>query len=221
MAYSVLTHEAIIDTCWQDSIQPILRERFPSATQAEVTKARAYVYGGAIIQDMGYYPFSSHFFSDLTHYVRAGDFILALLAEAKDVNELAFALGALAHYAADQNGHSVGTNRVVPLLYPKLRGKFGEVVTYHDNPAAHLKTEFAFDVTQVARGRYAPDAYHDFIGFEVAQALLERAFAQVYGFKLDELFFSLDLALGTYRFSVSNVLPKMTRSHGRPITQNW
>src|SRR6266511_2200049 len=98
--YSVLTHEAIVDSLWDVSIRKMLVNRFPAATPDELERAHAYVYGGCILQDMGYYPFSSHFFSDLTHYVRSGDFVVALIGESQDVNEYGFALGALAHYAA-------------------------------------------------------------------------------------------------------------------------
>src|SRR5512140_958536 len=122
-AYSVLTHEAIIDSTWDSAIRPLLLKRFPLATAEEVTQAHAYAYGGCIIQDLGYYPFGSKFFSDLTHYVRSGDFILAMLRESQDLDEYAFALGALAHYAADNNGHRMATNPSVPILYPKLRLK--------------------------------------------------------------------------------------------------
>jgi hypothetical protein len=166
--YSVLTHEAIIDAAWGDSIRPLLLRRFPGATHEELRKAHAYAYGGAIIQDMGYYPFGSHFFSDLTHYVRSGDFVEALLAEATSLDEYAFALGSLAHYAADNAGHPIGTNRAVAIMFPKLGKKFGRSVTYAQDPVAHLKVEFSFDVEEVAEGHYAPEAYHDFVGFEVA-----------------------------------------------------
>jgi hypothetical protein len=71
--YSVLTHEAIIDSTWDSAIRPLLLQRFPAATPDELTQAHAYAYGGCIIQDLGYYPFGSKFFSDLTHYVRSGD----------------------------------------------------------------------------------------------------------------------------------------------------
>jgi hypothetical protein len=57
---------------------------------------------------MGYYPHGSLFFSDLTHYVRSGDFVLALLRDAIDVYGCALALGALAHYAADNEDHPMG-----------------------------------------------------------------------------------------------------------------
>ena len=166
-AYSVMAHEAIIDAAWNDSIRPLLLKRFPGITAGEIQQAQAYGYGGAIIQDMGYYPFGNKFFSNLTHYVRSGEFVLNLLGDARDVKELAFALGALAHYVADSYGHPQATNRVVPIMYPKLKEKFGPVVTYEDSPAAHLKVEFSFDVVQVAQGDYAPQAYHDHIGFEV------------------------------------------------------
>lgn len=209
--YSVLTHEAIIDSTWDDSIAPILLKRFPQATAEQLREAHAHAYGGAIIQDMGYYPFGSKFFTDLAHYVRSGDFIQALLAEAQDLNEYAFALGALAHYAADNNGHAIGVNRAVPVLYPKLRGRYGDKVTYVEDPAAHVKTEFGFDVAQIARGRYAPRAYHDFIGFKVSKPLLERAFKRTYSIELKDQFASLDLAIGTYRRAVSTVIPQMTR----------
>ncbi len=214
-AYSVLTHEAIIDLSWQQNLRPLLLQRFPQATDDQLREAHAYAYGGAIIQDMGYYPFGSKFFSDLVHYTRSGDFVLALLQDAqesRDLNDYAFALGALAHYAADNLGHPVAVNRTVPMVYPKLRAKFGPDITYEDNPAAHLKTEFGFDVIEVARGQYANDAYHDFIGFQVAKPLLERAFEQTYCVPLKSLFTDLDLALGTYRFSVSRAIPEMTKA---------
>src|SRR5450631_4429318 len=180
-AYAVLAHEAIIDSVWDTSIRPILLKRFPNATAEELKEAHGYAYGGAIIQDMGYYPHGSHFFSDLTHYVRSGDFILALLRDSKDLDGYAFALGALSHYAADNDGHRIATNPAVPILYPKLQKKFGDVVTYEQDPLAHVKTEFGFDVLEVARQRYAPDSYHDFIGFGVSVPLLEQAFQETYG----------------------------------------
>ena len=211
-AYSVLTHEAIVDTVWLDSMKPALLKRYPKATDEELKTAHAYAYGGCIIQDLGYYPFGSHFFSDLVHYVRSADFLQALLDESHDLNEFAFALGALAHYGADVEGHSIAVNPSVPILFPKLRRKFGNEVTYADDPSSHLKTEFGFDVLQVARGHYAPQAYHDFIGFEVSKELLNRAFQRTYGLTLKDLFRTLDLSLGTYRFSVSNMLPKVTKT---------
>src|SRR5207249_4165794 len=165
-AYSILTHEAVIDSVWKDNFQPLLQKRFPDASEEDLRRARACAYGGAIIQDIGYYPFGSKLVSDLTHYVRSGDFILNMLAEARDLNEYAFALGSLAHYSSDNNGHAVAVNRAVPLMFPKMRKKFGDVVTYSDNPTSHMRVEFAFDVAQVAQGNYASDAYHQFIGFE-------------------------------------------------------
>src|ERR1700719_4307489 len=194
-AYSVLTHEAIVDRNWPGGIKPLLLEHFPGATEEQLREAHAYAYGGAIIQDMGYYPFGSKFFSDLLHYVRSGDFIITLIRDAQDVNEYAFALGALAHYAADNAGHPIAVNRAVPMLYPKLERKFGPDVTYEDNPGAHLKTEFGFDVIEVARGKYASESYHDFIGFKVSKPLLERAFEDTYTISLNSLFKDLDLAL--------------------------
>src|SRR5688572_7746863 len=169
-AYSVVTHEAIVDSVWDDSIRPILLSRFKPSPDA-LRKARAFAYGGCIIQDMGYYPLSSRTFGDLTHYVRSGDFVAALIREARDVNELAFALGALAHYVADNYGHPIGINRSVPMLFPKVREKYGPLVTYEDDPKSHLRAEFSFDVVQVARGAYLPTAYHDFIGFQVSKPL--------------------------------------------------
>ena len=210
-AYSVLTHEAIIDSTWDSAIRPLLLKRFPMATAEELTQAHAYAYGGCIIQDLGYYPFGSKFFSDLTHYVRSGDFILNLIRDSQDLNEYAFALGALSHYAADNHGHPMAVNRAVPLFYPKLGLKFGKLVTYADDPFSHGKTEFAFDVFQAAKGRYASAAYKSFIGFEVAKPLLERAFENTYGMRLEKVFMSVDLAIGSYRRAVGSILPAMTR----------
>jgi hypothetical protein len=210
-AYSVLTHEAIIDAAWKDSILPTLLERFPNATPEQLLQAHAYAYGGAIIQDMGYYPFGSRFFSDLTHYVRSGDFVLALIEESSDLNEYAFALGALAHCAADNSGHPLATNRAVAMTYPQLEKKYGSVVTYEDKPSAHMKVEFGFDVDQVAEGNYAPKAYHDFIGFEVSKPVLERAFVRTYSVEMSSVFLGVDLAIGSYRHAVSTVIPRTTK----------
>jgi hypothetical protein len=209
-AYSVLAHESNIDATWENGIVPVLRQRFPGARPEELTAARAYAYGGCVIQDLGYYPFGSHFFSDLLHYVRTGDFVVTLVREARDLNELAFALGALAHYAADSNGHPIAVNRSVPILYPKLRAKFGDRVTFADSPPRHVMVEFAFDVVQAATGRYAPDAYHTFIGFQVATPALERAFLATYGLEMKDLF-NTDLAISTYRHAVSSLIPEMTK----------
>ncbi len=209
-AYSVLAHENLIDSTWFTDIRPLLLKRFPNASHDELRQAHAYAYGGAIIQDMGYYPYGSKFFSDLTHYVRSADFIVALLHDSSNLNEYAFALGALAHYAADNDGHRLATNRAVPLLYPGLERKYGDVVTYEEDPLAHLKTEFGFDVVEVAQQRFAPDTYHDFIGFEVAQPLLDRAFQETYGLALRSLLEDEQLAIGSYRHAVSKTIPKAT-----------
>ena len=210
-AYSALAHEAIIDAVWDGSIVPALRARFNSVTDEDLKRARAFAYGGSLIQDIGYYPFSSRFFGDLTHYVRSGDFVEALIREAVDVTEYSFALGALAHYAADTTGHPLAVNRAVPVLYPKLRQRFGDVVNYGQNPAAHLKTEFGFDVVQVARGQYAGDAFHDFIGFEVSKPVMERAFKSTYGLELNDVFAAIDVSIGTFRWTVNTTIPSMTK----------
>jgi hypothetical protein len=210
-SYSILTHEAIIDSSWDGTISPLLLKRFPAATPDELTQAHAYAYGGSIIQDLGYYPFGSKFYSDLTHYVRSGDFILNMIRSSEDINEYAFSLGALSHYAADNDGHSMATNPSVPLLYPALRLKFGNRITYADDPFSHSKTEFSFDVFQAAKGRYASDAYKAFVGFEVAKPLLQRAFLETYGMPIEKVFLNLDLAIGSYRRAVGSVLPAMTR----------
>src|SRR5687768_10991425 len=208
--YSALGHRAVIDAAWDQSLQPVLRARF-RLTDEELRAARAHAYGGCLIQDLGYVPFSSRFFGNLTHYVRSGDFLEALFREAKTGNELAFALGALAHFAADTRGHVLAVNRAVPLVYPELRRKFGDTITYEQHPAAHLKTEFGFDVLQVARQRYAPDSYHDFIGFEIATGVLSRAFRSTYGLEIEDVFGNLDVAIATFRWMLTTVIPEVTK----------
>ncbi|HKE33599.1 MAG TPA: zinc dependent phospholipase C family protein [Candidatus Acidoferrum sp.] len=209
--YAVLSHEAIIDAAWESHIKPLLLKKYPQATEEDLSAAQAFAYGGSIIQDMGYYPYGSPFFSDLTHYVRSGDFVQALLRDAQDLTEYAFALGALAHYAADNEGHRIGTNRAVAVLYPGLGKKYGDSVTYEDGKLAHVKTEFGFDVLEIAKERYAPDGYHDFIGFEVAQRVLDQAFRETYGLELKNVLVDEEKALNSYRRDVSKLIPKATR----------
>ncbi|MFY9559823.1 MAG: zinc dependent phospholipase C family protein [Terriglobales bacterium] len=209
-AYSVLTHEQIVDLAWTDQIRPLLLKRYPGLSEEQIREAHAYAYGGAVIQDLGYYPFGSTEFSNLVHYVRSGDFVRELLLESQDVNEYAFALGALSHYASDIAGHPA-VNQAVAIQYPKLRAKFGQSVRYAQNKTAHLKTEFGFDTVQVAKNRYASEQYHDFIGFKVSKDLLERAFPVVYGVELKDVLTHEDLAIGSYRFAVSELIPRMTQ----------
>jgi hypothetical protein len=209
-AYSVLTHEEIVDLLWTDELRPLLLKRFPTLTEDQLKEAHAYAYGGAVIQDLGYYPFGSVEFSNLVHYVRSGDFVRELLLQSQDANEYAFALGALAHYASDIAGHPA-VNQAVSIQYPKLRAKFGNSVRYAQDHTAHLKTEFGFDMVQVAKNRYASQQYHDFIGFQVSKPLLERTFPIVYGVELKDVLAHEDLAVGSYRFAVGRMIPQMTQ----------
>ena len=194
---------------WKENIQPVLVKRFPEASEEDLRNGRAHAYGGCLIHDIGYYPFGSKFFSDLTHYVRTGDFVHNLILEATNLNEYAFALGALAHYSSDISAHP-SINRAVGITYPKLRAKYGDSVTFADDPLAHARVEFGFDVTQVAKNRYTSKQYHDFIGFEVSKPVLERAFFKTYGLKVSEVLKNEDLAIGSFRRSASTIIPKMT-----------
>jgi hypothetical protein len=184
-AYSLLTHEQLIDLTWNDSIVPLLRSRYPALTASEIEHARAYAYGGCVIQDIGYYPFGDRSFSNLTHYVRSGDFVVALFRNAENVNELAFAVGALSHYIGDVEGHSLATNLAVPVEFPKLRAKYGPVVSYEEGERQHVQTEFAFDVNELAHHRMAPFRYQKHIGLEVPVKQLALAYYQTYGLTED------------------------------------
>jgi hypothetical protein len=219
-AYSVLTHEEIIDLLWNDHLRPMILQRYPGLTKDQMREAHAYAYGGAVIQDMGYYPFGNKEFSDLVHYVRSGDFVMELIKESQTADEYAFALGALSHYSSDITGHPA-VNQSVAIAYPKLRAKFGPIVLYAQDETAHIRTEFGFDMAQVAKQRYAPEQYHDFIGFEVSKELLERVFPVVYGIQLKDVLPHEDLAIGSFRYSVSTLIPHMTkvalRTHKKEI----
>ena len=210
-AYSLLTHEQIIDTLWKNDIAPLLLRRFQGASEEDLRKAHAYAYGGCLIQDMGYYPPGNRFFSDLTHYVRSGDFAANLISESTDLTEYAFALGALAHYCADNSAHPL-VNHCVGLTFPKLRKKFGEKVTFEEDPKAHIRVEFGFDVSQISKNRYSSQQYHDFIGFEVSKPVLERAFLKTYGMPLDEVVRPVDLSINTFRRAASKFIPDLTRA---------
>lgn len=221
-AYSVLSHEETVDLAWDKHIVPLLKERYPSATPQELRLAHSYAYGGCIIQDLGYYPFGNPYFSDLLHYVRTGDFVNNLLKESQNLNEYAFALGALAHYVGDTTGHPA-IGQATAREYPKLKRRYGPFVTYFDSPKAHIRTEFGFDVVQVAQGHYVRDDYHNFTGFNVAEGLLQRAFQKTYGVELKSVLKHEDLAVNTYRYSVSTLIPEMTRAavvnYGKQIQQ--
>jgi len=208
-AYSLLTHEMLIDLTWQDSIVPLLLSRYPNLTPAELEQARAYAYAGCVIQDIGYYPFGDKAFSNLTHYVRTGDFIVNLFRSATNANELAFAVGALSHYIGDSIGHSEATNLSVPIEFPKLGAEYGKVVTYADGERQHVRTEFAFDIDQVAHHHVAPLSFVRHIGLQVPVRQLALAFYQTYGLSED---FSTRRGrrfnVRGYRFAVHTLIPR-------------
>ncbi|WP_446742281.1 zinc dependent phospholipase C family protein [Silvibacterium acidisoli] len=206
-AYSVLTHEQIIDLAWKDSIRPVLLSRFPNTTEAELLRAHSYAYGGCAIQDAGYYPFGKAFFSDLTHYVRTGDFVSALIRDARNVDELAFALGALSHYVGDNFGHHDAVNPSTAIAFPNLAAKYGPIVTYDDSPHGHVRTEFAFDIDQLSKHRLAPSAYLRHVGLRVSARLLDQAFYETYGLHANKIIGKERAAISSYRWSVRGFLP--------------
>jgi hypothetical protein len=217
--YSILTHEELIDLAWNDSIVPLLRARFPGATEEQLREAHAYAYGGSAIQDMGYYPFGKKFFSNLTHYVRTGDFIAWLFANARTMDEYAFAMGTLAHYLGDSIGHAEAVNPATGVEFPNLRNKFGPSVTYGESPHGHIRTEFAFDIDGLTDAAFAPPAYLRFVGFQVPRKFLEQAFVDTYGLDVHEVLGRAHPALRSYRTSVRSFIPAFAQAevvlHGR------
>lgn len=211
-AYSVLTHEELVDLAWNDCIKPLLLARFPDATDDQLREAHAYAYGGSAIQDMGYYPFGKHFFSDLTHYVRTGDFVAYLFHDARDIDEYAFAIGALSHYVGDTVGHSQAVNPSTAVEFPKLEKKFGRSVTYDESPHGHIRTEFAFDIDELAGEKFAPPAYLHAVGFQVPRKALERAFISTYGIDAHEILGRAHPALRSYSTSVRTFIPSFAEA---------
>jgi Zinc dependent phospholipase C len=211
-AYSVLTHEELIDLAWNSSIQPLLLARFPGATEAQLVEAHAYAYGGCAIQDMGYYPFGKRFFSDVTHYVRSGDFVAWLFRNARTIDEYAFAIGALSHYLGDSIGHFEAINPATGVEFPKLSRRFGPDVTYDESPHGHIRTEFAFDVEGLTRRAFAPPAYMSFIGLQVPRKFLAQAFIDTYGFDVHEVLGRAHPALRSYRASARRYIPSFAEA---------
>jgi len=208
-AYSVLTHEQLIDLTWVDSIQPLLLKRYPTLTPAELREAHAYAYGGCVIQDLGYYPFGKPIFSDLLHYVRTGDFIRALFRDSKDANDIAFAIGALSHYLGDTIGHPDAINIAVGKEFPELGQKYGKNVNYAQGPHQHVRAEFAFDINAISKERMAPERYLNRIGFAVPIPLLTRAFYDTYGLDLAKVLGTSNPKLRGYRYSVRTLIPRV------------
>jgi hypothetical protein len=210
--YSVQTHQELIDLAWKQSIRPILLKHFPTLTEAQLQEAHAYAYGGCAIQDFGYYPFGNAFFSQLTHYVRSGDFVLSLLHNAQTPDELAFAIGSLSHYIGDNFGHKYAVNHSVPVEFPKLEQRYGPSVNYAEDPHAHVQTEFAFDINQLSKRRFAPSAYTRFVGLQVPMDLLRKAFFETYGLRLPDIIGTKQTSIRVYRFAVRRFLPDIARA---------
>ena len=208
--YGVLTHHQLIDQAWDTVNVPILLSRFPSLTTGQLREAHAYAYGGCIVQDFGYYPFANEFFSDLTHYVRTGDFVQRLFQHAATANEFAFAIGALSHYVGDSIGHAQATNPSVAITFPKLRARYGSSVSYAEGKHQHAQVEWAFDANQAAKLRLAPAAYVHDIGLQVPREQLAAAFYETYGIPLEEIVSGLFPAMKTFRFGARSFLPNFT-----------
>ncbi len=211
-AYSFLTHEDLVDAAWHGSIRPAMLARFPKTTAAQLREARSYAYGGTTIQDLGYYPFGHEFFSDLTHYVRSGEFVNNLIRDSRNVNEYAFALGALSHYVGDNDGHRFATNPSTPIEFPSLGKKYGPIVTFDDAPHAHVRTEFAYDVEQLSRHEFAPVGYMHAMGFKVPRKLVERAFFETYGLSLRSVLGRPRPAFSSYDSAVAKMLPTVAHA---------
>jgi hypothetical protein len=209
-AFSVLAHQAVVDQAWKSTLLPLVRERFPNATQQELDDARAYARAGSHLPDLGYFPLGNREFTDLLHYVRTGDFVSRLLSEASTADEYAFALGVLAHYEVDSIGHPLATNLAVPIIYPELASTYGDTVTYADSPSAHIETEFRFDVLQVARRGEIPELYEHSVEFQVPKEFLQRVFQETYGVDLNDLFVNYDIALNTYRWAFRTLIDEVT-----------
>lgn len=225
VAYSLLSHEQLIDLTWDDSIVPLLKSQYPNLTPAELDRARSFAYGGCVIQDMGYYPFGDGFFSDLTHYVRTGDFVLALFRNAHNANELAFAAGALSHYVGDSIGHSEATNRAVAMQFPKLAARYGDSVNYAEGKHQHVQVEFAFDIDEIGKHHLAPIEYLRHIGLRVPTHQLALAFYQTYGITDD---FSAGerhrFNEGEYQFATRKFIPRVAYAvalmrRGKEVTE--
>ena len=210
--YSVQSHEEIIDIAWKNSIVPVILKHFPNLTDAQLNEAHAYAYGGSAIQDFGYYPFGNAFFSNLTHYVRSGDFVLSLIRNSQTADDLAFAIGALSHYIGDTIGHSYATNQAVSIEFPKLARQYGPTVNYAEGPHQHVQTEFAFDINQLSKGRFAPSHYLGHVGLEIPRPLLHTAFYETYGLNLPDIIGSKETSLRTYRRGVRSFIPDIARA---------
>ena len=208
-AYSLLTHEQLIDLTWDDSIVPLLLSRYPGLTPAQLNEARAYAYGGCVIQDIGYYPFGDRAFSNLTHYVRSGDFVVNLFRNARNANELAFAVGALSHYVGDSIGHSLATNVAVPVEFPKLRRKYGAVVSYAEGEGQHVQVEFGFDIDEISHHHMAPLHYLRHIGLKVPVKQLALAYYQTYGLTDDFAGPRRRFNVREYRFATRTFIPRI------------
>ena len=208
-AYSLLTHEELVDLTWQNSIVPLLLARYPGLTAAQLDEARAFAYGGCVIQDIGYYPFGDLTYSNLTHYVRTGDFVVNLFRNAQNADELAFAVGALSHYIGDTVGHAEAPTSPSPSSFQNS-APIRPVVNYAEGRHQHVQTEFAFDIDEVAHHRTAPIHYLRHIGLQVPVRQLAVAYYQTYG--ITEDFTGTHkhrFNVSGYRFAVRSFIPRI------------
>ena len=199
----MLAHESAIDAAWDRELRPLLLQRFPRSTPDELERARSFAYGGSVIQDLGYYPFGNKFFSNLLHYARTGDFVESLMRNAQTVDELAFALGALAHYANDIAGHPLAVNRRCRWRFPSCARSSATTSPTCRRPSSTSSSSSRSTWRRPRAGATRSRSTASLLDFQVATALLDRAFRDTYGLEMSDLFADEERAISTYRYSRS------------------
>ena len=154
-----------------------------------------------MIQDLGYYPFGNKFFSNLLHYARTGDFVESLIRNAQTVDELAFALGALAHYANDITGHPQAVNLLgAAARFPSCARSSATTSPTCRRPSSTSSSSSRSTWRRRRAGAIDFTQYRSMLDFQVATALLERAFRETYGLEMRDLFDDEERAISTYRY---------------------
>jgi len=194
-------------------INALLLKKIPAGKPRRIEQAQAYAYGGAIIQDSWLLPIRQPLFKRPHAFTSAAAISSkALLARRQGCPRVRFS-------PSVRSRITLRTTTVIasaptepfPICYRPPEEIRRQRFVLRTTGWRHVKTDLVSTSTKSAE-RYAPDSYHDFIGFEVSRPVFEQAFRETYALS-ERVLCERKTKFSSYRHDVSSI-----QSHASPGT---
>ena len=204
-AFSVTAHQGVVDQAWGLTLVPLIRQRFPNATDRELTEAHAYARGGSISPILVLSARESFVFrpAALRSHRR---FRQPSVNWGQLSGRICVRLGMLGHYEAPAGIRKRPIFRC-PSSIPSSSRNTATPSPMRTHPRAPTNS------IRCAAGRSSQrntDLFEHSIDFKVPRDALERAFAETYGLQLNDLFDNYDIAIYTYRWGFRTIINEGT-----------